>query len=524
MAEQLPAILVIAPLLGALLLGLVGTRDPRVCLPVVFAALGVALFAAAGLLRRVLSEGPVDYFIGGWEKPLGIGILLRADSMNAPVLVLVALVALLVASFSRRPAGERDAEKSPQYYALFLLLCTALFGIVVTADAFNLFVLVEVSALSSYGLVAIGSSRRCKVAALHYLVMGTVGASFYLLGTGYLYLSVGSLNIADIHQILASNEAAASSRAVRTAFVLMIVGVWVKMAFFPLHGWLPNAYSYCPSASSSLLAPLMTKVSVYVMVRLMTGVFGLEWVFGHLGWNQLVVWFAIGAILAGSLLALAQREIKKMLCYLIVAEVGYMVGGAWLGDPGGWGLSGALYHILGDGLMTLTLFLAAGIFAKRLGAIELGDLSGLFRKMPLASVGFVVGGLAMIGVPPTCGFFSKFYLVRGGIESGQWAFVAALLVSSLVNAVLFFRLFEIAHFGKEPPESHAHHGAGEGEGEGEGDHGGHAAAEPVAVPAHMLVPLLLAAAGVVLLGLLNGPVVAFLRESFAAALAAVPAP
>ncbi len=517
MADQFPAILVLAPLFGALLLGLVGDRDHRLCLPVVAASLGTSLYAAVGLLRRVLAEGPVNYFLGGWEEPLGIGIVLRADSMNTPVLVLVAAVALLVACFSRRPAGARDSEKSPQYYTLFLLLCTALFGITITADAFNLFVLVEVSALSSYGLVAIGSSRRCKIAALNYLIMGTVGASFYLLGTGYLYLSVGSLSMPDIQTILASNEAAASSRAVRTAFVLMLVGIWIKMAFFPLYGWLPNAYSYCPSATSSLLAPLMTKVSVYVMVRVMTGVFGLDWIFGHLGWNHLVVWFAVVAILAGSILALAQRELKKMLCYLIVAEVGYMVGGAWLGDAGSWGLTGALYHILADGLMTLTLFLAAGIFAKRLGAIEIGDLSGLFRKMPLVSVGFVVAGLAMIGVPPTCGFFSKFYLIRGGIESGQWGYVVALLVSSLVNAVLFFRIFEIAHFGKNPPEGHAHHGESEGEGH-------EAAIARVAVPAHALAPLLLAAAGIVLLGVFNGPVVDFLRESLPAASAAAPAP
>lgn len=502
MSEHFPVLVLVAPLFGALAVGLFGMKDHRVCLPVVLTALGVSLAAAVGILLRVLAQGPLDYFVAGWREPLGIGIVLRADAINSPLLVVIAVVAIFAAVFAIRPAGEKDAEKTPHFYILFLLLCVGLFGITITGDAFNVFVLVEVTALTSYGLIAIGNSRRCKVAAFQYLVMGTVGASFYLIGVGYLYLKVGSLNMQDIHTILANNESLAGSRAVQTAAIFILVGIWTKMAFFPLHGWLPNAYSYCPSGSACLLAPLVTKVSVYVMVRTMVSVFGLDRVEASVEWSHFVVWLAVIAIVAGSVLALAQREIKKMLCCLILAEVGYMVGGAWLGDPGHWGLTGTVYHILADAMMTSCLFLAAGIFAKQLGAEKLDDLSGLFRKMPLASAGFVVGGLAIIGVPPTCGFFSKFYLIRGAIDAGQWIYVAALLGSSLVNAVLFFRVFEIAHFGKHPVESHDGHGH---------------VAEPVErrePPLHALAPLLGAAAILILLGLFNGPVVEFIRSAF----------
>jgi multicomponent Na+:H+ antiporter subunit D len=504
MSDHYPAIVLLAPLFGALVIGLFGLRDHRICLPVVVSSLLVSLFSAIGLVLGVSSGGPIDYFVAGWEEPLGIGIQLRADAINTPLLVVIAIVALLAAIFSIRPAAERDTEKTPYFYVLFLLLSVGLLGMTITADAFNVFVLIEVTALSSYGLVAIGSSKRCKVAAFHYLIMGTVGASFYLLGVGYLFLKLGSLNMQDIHTILASNEDLADSRAIRTAFVFILVGIWTKMAFFPLHGWLPNAYSYSPSGSAAILAPLVTKVSVYVMVRMMVSVFGLDRLEANVEWGHFVVWLAVIAIAAGSIMALAQREIKKMLCCLIIAEVGYMVGGAWLGDPQRWGLTGAVYHILADALMTSCLFLAAGAFAKWLGAVKLDDLSGLFRKMPLTAAGFVVGGLAIIGVPPTCGFYSKFFLIRGAIESGQWAFVVALLASSLVNAVLFFRLFEIAFFGKNPVEAHGHGHAH--------DHGHEAETvvrrEP---PLHVLVPVLVAAALVILLGVFNGPVVEFIR-------------
>jgi multicomponent Na+:H+ antiporter subunit D len=508
MTEQLPALILLAPLFGSLFIALIGMRDHRACFPIALFALAISLFSAIGAGQRAFTSGPYNYFIGGWEEPLGIGIALRVDALNGLVLIAIAVVALLALIFSIRPAGEKDAEKTPHFYILFLLLCVGLFGITITGDAFNLFVLVEVSALTSYGLVAIGNSRRCKVAAFHYLLMGTVGASFYLLGVGYLYLKTGSLNMQDINTILTTNAAVSGSPAIKTAFILILVGIWIKMAFFPLYGWLPNAYSYCPSGSACLLAPLMTKVSVYVMIRVMLSLFGLEWVFGHPGWSDLVVWLAVIAILAGSIMALAQREIKRMLCYLIVAEIGYMVGGAWLHDPNFWGLTGASYHILADAMMTLCLFLAAGIFFKVRGISEISELDSIFKRMPLTSIGFIIGGLAMIGVPPTCGFFSKFYLIRGGIEGGHWEYVGALLISSLVNAVLFFRIFEIAYFGKNPVDGASH----------DHDHQHEPTPDPGPArskePLHAVIPLLTAAALILLVGLFNGQIVELIRAVF----------
>lgn len=515
MSDQLPAILLLAPLFGALITGLVGNGDHRRCFPILIASLTISFACAIGLLGQVIQNGTIDYFMGGWgtdRAPLGVGIQLRVDALNALLLLVITTVALLVAVYSLRRAGEENTEKTPQFYMLFQMLCVGLLGITVTADAFNLFVLVEVSSLTSYALVAMGSKPRGTVAAFNYLIMGTIGASLYLLGVGYLYMKTGTLNMVGIHEILLDPEVGQSS-SIFVAFILILVGVWIKMAFFPLYGWLPNAYSYCPSTSSCLLAPLMTKVSVYVMIRVMLSVFGAEWVFQSLGWSHTVVWLAVIAILAGSLLALAQVELKKMLCYLIVAEVGYMVGGAWLANH--WGMVGSLYHILADAFMTLCLFIAASIFIKRRQADRIDQLEGLFKKMPLTTAGFVVGALAMIGVPPTAGFFSKWYLLRGGIEAGQWGYVVALLVSSLVNAVLFFRIIEIAYFGKNPVESHGHghdddHGH-EDETQ-QGQVGGSTLLSGEGRPA-TLIPLLISAAIVILLGVFNGPIVEIIQQA-----------
>jgi len=498
MVEQYPIIVLLAPLLGALVVGLAGMADRRICFPVTVTALTGSFAVALGLLQRVMDGGVIRYFVGGWSRPVGIGIELRIDTINALVLLAITTVALLTAVFSFRRVEEDKTEKTPLFYALYLLLVMGLSGMVITGDAFNLYVLLEVSSLTSYALIAMGKSRRAAVAAFNYVIMGTIGASFYLLGVGYLYLRTGTLNMVEIHHAIATLSETGSSSTIVVAFVMIIVGVMIKMAFFPLFGWLPNAYSYCPSSTSCVLAPLMTKVSVYVMIRMMLTVFGTEWVFENLQYTQWMVGMAVIAILAGSVMALAQVELKKMFCYLIVAEVGYMVGGAWLANH--WGMVGSIYHILSDAFMTLAMFLAAGIFLKQAGVVRIDQMDGMFRRMPVTMGAFVVGALAMIGIPPTCGFFSKWYLIRGGIESGHWGYVVALLISSLINAVLFFRIFEIAYFGKKPAEGHGHHE----------DHSEVAITE--ARPSALL-PLLATAVIIVLLGVFNRDIVELIERS-----------
>jgi multicomponent Na+:H+ antiporter subunit D len=372
------------------------------------------------------------------------------------------------------------------FYTLYVLFVTGLMGIVVTGDAFNLYVLLEIASLTGYGLLAMGEER-APLATLNYVFMGTIGACFYLLGIGYLYIATGSLNMADISRLL---PAIYSSKAVLTAFIICFVGVSLKMAFFPLHAWLPNAYTFASSPATGLIAPLMTKVMVYVMIRLMLSVFTPAYVFDALRAARTIPWLAVVAIVMGAILALQARDLKRMFAYVIVAEVGYMVGGAWLGNR--TAMTGAILHIVNDALMTLCVFLAVGSITFRVKGYAFTDLKGLFRKMPWTMAGFVAAALAIIGVPPTCGFFSKWYLLLGAIQAGHYGFVGALLFSSLVNVVLFFRVLEIAYF-----EPEAQHG-----------HGREAATDKVTeAPWPMVVPLLAVAAGLILVGVFTGDIV-----------------
>jgi len=491
MSQHYPALLVVVPLLSALIISGAGWVNKRLCFPIAVVALGVAAYSSIGLLLRVLDEGVIVYKLGGWDPPMGIAYYV--DPLNGLVLSVVSVVAFLNLIASKKSVEQEFPDKMGPFYALYVLMVTGLLGIVVTGDAFNLYVLLEIAALTGYGLLAMGEER-APLATLNYLYMGTIGASFYLLGVGYLYIITGSLNMVDIAGILPDLY---QSKAVMGAFIICMVGVWLKMAFFPLHAWLPNAYTHAPSAASSLVAPLVTKVMIYVMIRLMLTVFTPEFSFNILAVSKPIVWLAVIAIFMGAILALAERNnLKKMLTYIIIAEVGYMVGGAWLGNR--VGMTGAILHIANDALMTLCVFLAVSNIVYKVKGAEFENLQGLFRKMPLTMGAFVVGAMSMIGVPPTCGFFSKWYLISGAIQAGHYGFMAALLFSSLVNVVLFFRIFEICYY--EPFSNHHGHGH---------DHHSERIDE---APFSMLVPLFITAAILILVGLYTGDIVNYIIE------------
>ncbi len=315
-------------------------------------------------------------------------------------------------------------------------MVTGLLGICITGDLFNLFVLLEVASLSGYALISLGE-KKAVYASFRYIIIGTIGASFYLLGVGYLYIASGSLNMADLASLLPDLY---HSKTVLIGFVFILVGLSTKMALFPLHVWLPDAYAYAPSAVSTAVAPLVTKVMAYAIFRVMFTVFQVEFSVSMLGVTDAMVWLGTFAILFGAIMALSQKDYKRMLSFVIIAEIGYIVGG--IGVANAAAMKGAIFHIVNDALMMACLFAVAGMVMHQTGGHQISNFKGIFRSMPVTAAIFTVGALAVIGIPPTCGFFSKWYLLLGGIEAGQWAFVAALLVCTLVNVALFFRIFD----------------------------------------------------------------------------------
>jgi len=451
--ENYPVLIVVAPFISGLLAGLFVWIEKRLSYPIVLTGLFISAFSAIQVLIQVIGSGPIQYKLGGWSPPIGIEY--RVDLLNAMVLCLVSGVAFLNLIASYRSAEKEIGDRTGSYYAVYNLFMTGLLGVTITGDLFNLYVLIEITSLTSYAQVAMGDRDRGPLASLNYVFIGVIGASFYLLGVGYLYMYTGSLNMADVAVLIKGSQ---GSSTVLVAFILCILGIWIKMALFPFHVWLPNAYTYSPVIFSRVVAPLMTKVMVYVMIRLMITVFGYDYIFNTLHLSDAVVWLATIAVLAGGVMALAQKNLKKMLCYIIVSEIGYMVGGAWMGNQ--LGMTGSILHILNDVLMTFALFLAVGNMVYRIEKVDIMDLKGLFGKMPWTMGGFVLAAFSIIGVPPTCGFFSKWYLILGALEKGAYHFAAALIISSLICAVLFFKVFEICFFESgSPGHEHSSHGS-----------------------------------------------------------------
>ena len=442
MMDQAPVLMIVVPVFASLVLTLIGPLGHRAAYGLLLISMAGSLSAALVTLVRVVQTGQaVHYRLGDWAPPMGIELVI--DHLSAGILVLISACALLTAIYSMHTARQDNPDRLNHYYALFALLVAGLMGMTAAGDLFNLYVLLEISAISSYGLLARGKGK-AYYATFRYLIMGTIGASFYLFGVGYIYIMTGSLNMADLSDILSRPELK-ESVSVRIGFTLIILGVWIKMALFPLHAWLPNAYSRAGTTTACLIAPLMTKVSVYIMLRVMFTVFSVDYIFQQIAWSHLVIYLASAAAVLGMVTALAQRDLRKMLTYIIVAEIGYLTGGAWLATTAGY--TGVVYHILADGLMTLCLFMAVGAIIYRTGESTSGAMEGIFQRMPLTAAVFLIAAASVVGIPPTCGFFSKWYLLQGAIQAGEWIFVAALVIAGLVAAVLFIRLLERAFFG-----------------------------------------------------------------------------
>ncbi|MFH2059521.1 MAG: monovalent cation/H+ antiporter subunit D family protein [Pseudomonadota bacterium] len=484
--ENLPVLIVVAPLLAGLFAGIFAWIKKEYSYIAALIGLGVSVCSAVMVLIQVIQSGTIHYTVAGWAPPMGIELTI--DLLNAMVLVLISSIAFLNLIASYESVNIETHDRTGSFYTIYMMFVSGLLGVTATGDLFNLYVLIEITSLTSYAMVGLGDKDRGPLAALNYIFVGVIGASFYLLGVGYLYLQTGSLNMTDVAQILKDVH---GSSTVLVAFILCMIGIWIKMALFPLHVWLPNAYTYSPTAFSRVVAPLMTKVMVYVMIRLMITVFGFDYIFNELNLSEAVVWLATFAILAGGILALSQKNLKKMLAYIIVCEIGYMVGGAWMGNT--LGMTGAILHIANDALMTFALFLAVGNMVYLLGRVDLSDLKGLFVKMPWTMGFFVVAAFSIIGVPPTCGFFSKWYLILGALEKGAYHFAGALIISSLICAILFFKVFEICFF--EPKA------------DGHGGHDSHPKVEMAEAPVSMLIVSGIVSLSLIVVGLYSGNIV-----------------
>jgi multicomponent Na+:H+ antiporter subunit D len=432
---------VVLPLIAAPLCAM--TSRSAVSWLIAVAATWTACVISIALLFYVLAMGTLSYPMGGWLPPIGIEY--RVDILNAFVLVIVSSVASIAIIYARDSiAAEVEQAKQPLFYTLYLLCLAGLLGMTITNDVFNIYVFLEISSLATYTLIAMGKNRKALVSAFEYLILGTIGATFYLIGIGLLYMMTGTLNASDlagrIHDIH-------DMRTIVVAFSFITIGLALKFALFPLHAWLCNAYTYAPTFVSSFLAATGTKVCIYVFIRMVFMVFGERFAFEML-FDKILMVFALFAIFAGSISAIFQKDIKRMLAYSSVAQIGYIILGISLGNDAG--LTSAIVHLFNHALAKAGLFLAVGCVAYRYHGVTLDHFRGMGHQMPFTMGAFVILALSLIGVPTTAGFISKWMLLVGLMEKGLWPVVGLVVISSALSLVYCWRVIEYAYFKEHP--------------------------------------------------------------------------
>ncbi len=436
-----PALLIVLPLMAAPLCVIVRHSFFSWLIAVVV-NICVVLFSVS-LLLQVIDGDVIRYTLGGWAAPTGIEYYI--DTLNAVLMVVISIISFFSLIYSK---ASIQAEIAPQRYYLFytgwLLCLTGLLGIVITGDAFNVFVFLEISSLSMYMLIALGKERKqALLAAFRYLIMGSVGASFILLGIGFLYAATGTLNMSDLALHLVDAD---QSRTVIVGFSFITVGLLIKSAIFPVYSWLPNAYQYAPSAVTAFLAGTATKVSLYVFLRFFFHVFGSEYSFAEMLLGKILMPLAIVGFFAMSIVAIFQTDIRRLLAYSSIAQIGYMFAAVSMATEAG--VAAGVIHIINHAFIKTALFIAVGCIAYRLGSSRIADMGNLIALMPWTASAFIIGGLSLIGVPLTAGFVSKWYLVTAAIDSGWWSIAIMVLLSSLMAIMYIGKIIEVFCFRK----------------------------------------------------------------------------
>jgi multicomponent Na+:H+ antiporter subunit D len=481
--DHLPILTIVMPLFSAFTILVAGWFNKKTCIFIFWVTLASQMIMSIIILQRVLIDGPIHYWLGGWQPPWGIELVV--DSLNAYILIILLFLSLACAVYSKSNIEHELPEKRTSFYTLFQLLIAGLCGVTLTGDIFNMFVFIEIFSISAYALIASRGKIALK-ASFTYLILGSIGTFFFLMGIGFLYSITGTLNIHDLSLLLPPFY---ENKVVMAAFVFFIVGLSIKMALFPFHTWLPDAHAFAPAEISAMLSGIMIEISAYAFIRITLSVFTMEFL-KLLPIFDILCWVAVAAILMGSVMAITQINLKRMLAYSSIANMGYIMLAVGLSlstvkSPWG-GLHPALMHIANHALMKGCLFLAAGAFIYKANLWEIAEFRGLAKKMPYTCAAFVIAAISMIGIPPSVGFVSKLYIILASIETRNYFFVAVLLISSLLNLVYFWRVIEMMYMKHEEsghPSPGTHGTIGE-------------------VPPDMLIPILLLSSLCIVMGIL----------------------
>jgi len=425
---------VIIPLAAAFLISFLGKRFRPLCdfLSNLATLILVGLSFCSVIL--VKNSGLLVYKVGGWIPPIGINMVL--DGLTSFMLVTVNLVAWLVTIYSISYM-ERYTSKW-KFYTLFMLMLAGMNGVIVTGDMFNLFVFLEIASIASYALVAFGVEGEELEAAFKYMVMGVVASCFILMGIALLYSYTSTLNMADMSSVLATKG---SSRLIGFISVLFLMGFGLKAAVVPFHAWLPDAHPSAPASISAMLSGVLIKVlGIYCLIRILFNVIGITPLI-----MSILMTLGVLSMLAGAFLAIGQTDIKRMLAYSSISQIGYIVLALGIGTP--LGILGALFHLINHAVFKSLLFLNSGAVEYSTGTRDLNKLGGLNSRLPVTSSSFLIGSMSISGIPPLSGFFSKLIIIIAAIQAGHFILATVAAVVGILTLGYYLKLQTGIFFG-----------------------------------------------------------------------------
>ena len=406
---------------------------------------GAVLLLAVGLVlvwqaaQGVVLSGQV----GGWQAPFGISLVI--DRLSAVMIAISALVALVTLLYG--VAKDNDSKIGRDFHLFIQGLLTGICGAFITADIFNLYVWFEVLLIASFALMALGGGSRRLAGSMTYVALNLFATLIFLLSAGLVYGASGTLNMGELAMIMRSGEAPAG---VTPALLLMLLSFAIKAALFPVFGWLPATYHVALTAVSAMFAGLLTKVGVYALIRLVT----LLWPEHGLP-HQLLLWVACATMLVGVLGAAAQTEVRRILSFHIVSQVGYMILGLALATP--LALAGAVFYLIHHIVVKANLFFIGGLAARICGSERLADMGGLYKRMPWLALLFAIPALSLAGIPPLSGFWAKFLLVKASLDAAAWWAAGIALLTGVFTLLSMNKIWNEAFLKPHPRGEEALH-------------------------------------------------------------------
>ena len=431
-------LIVIIPLFSAFLISFIGRFISRFWLGLISSVssfLTLALSFYGVFILRGSPSPALVYKIGGWIPPFGISMVV--DGLTSFMLVTVNLITFFVAIYSLNYM-EKYTDK-PKFFTLFFLMVAGMNGLIIAGDLFNLYVFLEIASIASYALVAFGTEAEELEASFKYAIMGSIASSFIFIGIAFLYGFTSTLNMADMARVLSTKS---GTWIIPFVSVLFLMGFGLKAAIVPFHAWLPDAHPSAPASISAMLSGVLIKVlGVYALVRIFFNIFGMTNAY-------LSVLMFLGAVsmVVAVILALSQWDLKRLLAYHSISQIGYVVLGIGLGTP--LGILGGLFHLFNHSVFKSLLFLNSGAIDYAAGTRDLKEMSGLKEKMPVTAITNLIASMSIAGIPPFNGFFSKMIIIFACLQKGHLGYALAAVIASGLTLASFMKVQKYAFLGE----------------------------------------------------------------------------